>query len=62
VHGLPVVTDPNIDTTFDFETPTGTKDVVYVMRASDIVLWESGVCVRVLPKTEAQNLTVLLQL
>lgn len=62
MHGLPVVTDPNIGTTFGTQTPTGTEDVIYVMRASDIVLWESGVRARVLPETKAQNLTMLLQI
>lgn len=62
MHGLPVVTDPNIGTTFGSQTPTGTEDVIYVLRASDIVLWESGVRARVLPETKAQNLTVLLQI
>ena len=33
-----------------------------VLRASDVVLWESGIRARVLPETKAQNLTVLLQL
>ena len=54
MHGLPVVTDPNI--------PAGATDSVYVLRASDIVLWESGIRARVLPETRAANLTVLLQL
>ena len=43
-------------------TGAGTEDIVYVLRASDVVLWESGVRARVLPETKAQNLTVLLQL
>lgn len=62
MHGLPVVTDPNIGTTFGTETPSGTEDAIYVMRSSDIVLWESGIRARVLPETKAQNLTVLLQI
>lgn len=33
-----------------------------MLRASDVVLWESGIRARVLPETKAQNLTVLLQL
>jgi hypothetical protein len=36
--------------------------IVYVLRASDVVVWESGIRARVLPETKAQNLTVLLQL
>lgn len=54
MHGLPVVTDPNI--------PAGATDNIYVLRASDIILWESGIRARVLPETKAQTLTVLLQL
>lgn len=62
MHGLPVVTDPNITTSAGSETPTGTEDIIYVLRASDLVLWESGIRARVLPETKAQNLTVLLQI
>ena len=58
MHGLPVVTDPNIGIT----SGAGTEDVIYVVRASDIVLWESGVKARVLPETRAETLTVLLQI
>jgi HK97 family phage major capsid protein len=59
MHGLPVVTDPNLETNLG----TGTnEDPIYVLRASDIVLWESGVRARVLPETKAANLTVLLQI
>jgi HK97 family phage major capsid protein len=58
IQGLPVVTDPNIATT----SGAGTEDIIYVLRASDVVLWESGIRARVLPETKAQNLTVLLQL
>jgi hypothetical protein len=58
MHGLPVVTDPNIATT----SGGGTEDIIYVLRASDIVLWESGIRARVLPEVKAQNLTVLLQI
>jgi HK97 family phage major capsid protein len=62
MHGLPVVTDPNITTTDGPGTAAGTNDVIYVLRASDVVLWESGIRARVLPETKAQNLTVLLQI
>jgi HK97 family phage major capsid protein len=55
MHGLPVVTDPNVPL-------TGGKDSIFVLRASDLVLWESGIRARVLPETKAQTLTVLLQL
>ena len=60
MHGLPVVTDPNIPTTGG--GVGGTQDSIFVLRASDIVLWESGIRARVLPETKAQNLTVLLQI
>lgn len=57
-HGLPIVTDPNITTT----AGTGSnEDVIYVLRASDIILWESGIRARVLPEPKAQNLSVILQ-
>jgi HK97 family phage major capsid protein len=59
IQGLPVVTDPNIQTNLG---AGGNEDPVYVLRASDVVLWESGIRARVLPETKAQNLTVLLQL
>jgi HK97 family phage major capsid protein len=63
MHGLPVVTDPNISTTSGSEYASyGDEDVIYVLRASDIVLWESGIRARVLPETRANNLTVLLQI
>jgi HK97 family phage major capsid protein len=62
VQGLPIVTDPNITTTAGLESPTGTEDVIYVLRASDLVLYESGIRARVLPETKAANLTVLLQI
>lgn len=59
MHGLPVVTDPNLPTNLG----TGTnEDNILVMRASDVCLWESGVRARVLPETKAQTLTVLLQI
>jgi HK97 family phage major capsid protein len=57
VHGLPVITDPNIPT----NSGAGTEDWIYVMRSSDLILWEGGIRARVLPETLAANLTVLLQ-
>jgi len=57
MHGLPVVTDPGIPINVN-----GDEDVIYVLRSSDLVLWESGIRARVLPETKAQNLTVLLQI
>jgi hypothetical protein len=59
IQGLPVVTDPNLETNLG---TGGDEGPVYVLRASDVVLWESGIRARVLPETKAQNLTVLLQL
>ena len=56
MHGLPVVTDPNLTT-----NNSGNQDYIYVMRASDLILWESGLRTRVLPETRATSLTVLLQ-
>lgn len=55
MHGLPVVTDPNVPI-------TGGKDSIFVLRSSDLILWESGIRARVLPETKAQTLTVLLQI
>lgn len=57
VQGLPVVTDPNIPTNFG----SGTEDPIYVMRAQDLWLWETGIRARVLPETLASQLTVKLQ-
>jgi HK97 family phage major capsid protein len=64
MHGLPVVTDPNISITDGGggSGTGGTDDIIYVLRASDVVLWESGIRARVLPETKAANLTVLLQI
>jgi HK97 family phage major capsid protein len=63
MHGLPVVTDPNITISNGDESgATGDEDIIYVLRASDLVLWESGIRARVLPETKAYNLTVLLQI
>jgi HK97 family phage major capsid protein len=57
-HGLPVVTDPGIATNLGAGT---NEDQIYVMRSSDLLLWESGIRARVLPETRAANLTVLIQ-
>lgn len=62
MHGLPVVTDPNISITNGPFSPSGNEDIIYILRASDLVLWESGIRARVLPETKAANLTVLLQI
>jgi HK97 family phage major capsid protein len=58
MHGLPVVTDPGIGTTYGAGT---NQDLIYVLRASDLILWESGVRTRVLPETLSGQLTVRLQ-
>lgn len=56
MHGLPVVTDPNIPV-----TTSGNQDDIFVMRSSDLILFESGVRTRVLPETYGNQLSVLLQ-
>ena len=61
VQGLPIVTDPNISITSGPGTPSGTQDNIFVFRASDLLLYESGVRAGVLPETRASTLTVLLQ-
>jgi len=58
MHGLPVVTDPNMPTTLGAGT---NEDVIHVLRASDLLLFESGVRTRALEQTRADGLTVLLQ-
>uniref|UniRef100_A0A5Q5BFM3 Phage-related major capsid protein n=1 Tax=Mycobacterium sp. (strain MCS) TaxID=164756 RepID=A0A5Q5BFM3_MYCSS len=55
---MPVVTDPRIGITFGAAT---NEDVLYVLRASDLILWESGVRTRVLPETLSGQLTARLQ-
>jgi HK97 family phage major capsid protein len=58
MHGLPVVTDPSMPTTLGAGT---NEDVIHVLRASDILLYESGIRSRVLPDVGSGNLTVRLQ-
>lgn len=58
MHGLPVVTDPSIPTNLGAST---TEDVIHVLRASDLLLFESGIRTRVLPDVGSGNLTVRLQ-
>lgn len=58
MHGLPVVTDPSMPTNLGAGT---NEDVVHVLRASDILLYESGIRSRVLPDVGSGNLTVRLQ-
>jgi HK97 family phage major capsid protein len=57
-HGLPIVTDASITTTAGAGS---NEDQIYVMRASDLVLYESGLRARVLPEPKASTLTVLCQ-
>ncbi|MBO0676798.1 phage major capsid protein [Mycolicibacterium sp. S2-37] len=59
LHGLPVVTDPNLPTTLGAGT---NEDVIHVLRASDLLLFESGIRARTLDQTRADNLTILLQI
>ena len=62
IAGLPVVTDPNISTTSGSEYGTyGDEDAIYILRASDLILWEGSIRARVMPETKASNLTILLQ-
>jgi HK97 family phage major capsid protein len=58
MHGLPVVTDPSMPTTLGAGT---NEDVIHVVRASDLLLFESGIRSRVLPEVGSGNLTVRLQ-
>jgi len=52
------VTDPNIPTNLGSGT---NEDVILVLRASDLLLWESSVRSRVLPEVGSGTLTVRLQ-
>ncbi|MFJ6841353.1 phage major capsid protein [Streptomyces griseoluteus] len=58
MHGLPVVTDPSMPTNLGVGT---NEDVIHVLRASDLILYESGIRSRVLPEVGSGNLTVRLQ-
>ncbi|QBI98649.1 major capsid protein [Mycobacterium phage Bobby] len=58
LHGLPVVTDPNLPTTLGDGT---NEDVIHVLRVSDLLLFESGIRTRTLEQTRADNLSVLFQ-
>lgn len=63
MHGLPVVTDPNLPTDLDSEagTTTTAEDIILVMRASDLLLFESSIRTRVLPEVGSGTLTTRLQ-
>lgn len=58
MHGLPVVTDPSLPTNLGVGT---NEDVIHVLRASDLLLWESGIRTRVLPEVGSGTLTTRLQ-
>lgn len=58
LQGLPVVTDPNIGTTYG---AGGDEDLAYVQRSSDLLLYESAIRTRVLPEVKGKDLTVHLQ-
>lgn len=58
MHGLPVITDPNLPTTLGAGT---NEDVIHVYRASDLYLYESGIRTRVFPGPGSATLTVRLQ-
>lgn len=58
IQGVPIITDPNITVSAGAGND---EDIIYVTRASDCLLWESGIRARVLPETRANTLTVLLQ-
>lgn len=59
MHGLPVVTDPNMPITLGAGT---NEDVIHVLKADDLWLFESSVRTRALSETRAVGLTVLLQI
>ena len=58
MQGLPIVTDPNVPVDFGSGQD---EDPIYVLRAEDLVLWETGIRTRVLPETLGHTLTVKLQ-
>lgn len=58
LHGLPVVVDPNMPAALGSGT---NEDVIHVLRASDLRLWESGIRTRVLPEVGSGTLTTRLQ-
>lgn len=62
VMTIPVYQDAVLSTTLGGGSTAGTEDSVFILRASDIALYESGVFARVLPEPLAQTLTVLIQL
>jgi HK97 family phage major capsid protein len=57
LQGLPVYVDPNVPTTLG----GGTEDAIIVARFDDLYLWEGDVRTRVLFETDADTLSVRLQ-
>jgi HK97 family phage major capsid protein len=58
MHGLPVITDPNLPTNLGAST---NQDVIHVLRAEDLWLYESSIRTRVLPEVGSGTLTTRLQ-
>lgn len=58
IQGVPVITDPSVTILSGAST---TEDKLFIMRASDCMLWESGIKTRVLPDVGSGTLTVRLQ-
>jgi HK97 family phage major capsid protein len=58
--GLQVIHDANISTAYG--TPTATEDTIYVVRLSDLILFEDGVRAEVFRETISDKLTVRLRL
>lgn len=62
--GLPVVTDPNLPSNLNAAVGPPVivgEDVIHVVRASDLLLYESGIRTRVLPEVGSGTLTTRLQ-
>lgn len=59
LQGLPVVVDSNMPTTLGAGT---NEDVIHVLRASDLYLYESSLRTQVFQETRATSLTVLFRL
>lgn len=56
--GLPVVTDPNLPTNLGAGT---NQDPILIMKADDLILWESSLRTRALPEVLSGNLNVRVQ-
>jgi HK97 family phage major capsid protein len=62
VQGLPIVTDPNITTTAsDSASGSGTEDVILVIRAQDLTLYESAPRAVVFMEPKAATMGVLVR-